>query len=212
MNLGENFVQEGLANRITPFHTHDTDSRGNLIPVAGVANFDTEKVYDNVMNKYKYGNVSQKGIYLDETVTRMCYTHRRLLSTLAMNLINEGKTDKAKAVLDKCEKELPGYNVAHDYASGSIDMARAYNLTGQKEKAQQMVDLLWKKSQQYLQWYCSLDGYRFDGSQRDIQINIIVMNQLVDLQADIDEKKGAEKEQQLDALVKLYYAKGGKFE
>ena len=142
----------------------------------------------------------------------MCYTHRRLLSTLAMNLINEGKTDKAKAVLDKCEKELPGYNVAHDYASGSIDMARAYNLTGQKEKAQQMVDLLWKKSQQYLQWYCSLDGYRFDGSQRDIQINIIVMNQLVDLQADIDEKKGAEKEQQLDALVKLYYAKGGKFE
>ena len=212
MNLGENFVQEGLANRITPFHTHDTDSRGNLIPVAGVANFDTEKVYDNVMNKYKYGNVSQKGIYLDETVTRMCYTHRRLLSTLAMNLINEGKTDKAKAVLDKCEKELPGYNVTHDYASGSIDMARAYNLTGQKEKAQQMVDLLWKKSQQYLQWYCSLDGYRFDGSQRDIQINIIVMNQLVDLQADIDEKKGAEKEQQLDALVKLYYAKGGKFE
>ena len=212
MNLGENFVQEGLANRITPFHTHDTDSRGNLIPVAGVANFDTEKVYDNVMNKYKYGNVSQKGIYLDETVTRMCYTHRRLLSTLAMNLINESKIDKAKAVLDKCEKELPGYNVAHDYASGSIDMARAYNLTGQKEKAQQMVDLLWKKSQQYLQWYCSLDGYRFDGSQRDIQINIIVMNQLVDLQADIDEKKGAEKEQQLDALVKLYYAKGGKFE
>ncbi|MBO4891488.1 MAG: DUF2723 domain-containing protein [Prevotella sp.] len=212
MNLGENFVQEGLANRITPFHTHDTDSRGNLIPVAGVTNFDTEKVYDNVMNKYKYGNVSQKGIYLDETVTRMCYTHRRLLSTLAMNLINEGKTDKAKAVLDKCEKELPGYNVPHDYASGSIDMARAYNLTGQKEKAQQMVDLLWKKSQQYLQWYCSLDGYRFDGSQRDIQINIIVMNQLVDVQAAIDEKKGEEKERQLDALVQLYYAKGGKFE
>ena len=212
MNLGENFVQEGLANRITPFHTHDTDSRGNLIPVAGVANFDTEKVYDNVMNKYKYGNVSQKGIYLDETVTRMCYTHRRLLSTLAINLINEGKIDKAKAVLDKCEKELPGYNVAHDYASGSIDMARAYNLTGQKEKAQQMVDLLWKKSQQYLQWYCSLDGYRFNGSQRDIQINIIVMNQLVDVQAAIDEKKGTEKEQQLDALVQLYYAKGGKFE
>ena len=27
MNLGENFVQEGLANRITPFHTHDTDNR-----------------------------------------------------------------------------------------------------------------------------------------------------------------------------------------
>ena len=212
MNLGENFVQEGLANRITPFHTHDTDSRGNLIPVAGVTTFDTEKVYDNVMNKYKYGNVSQKGIYLDETVTRMCFTHRRLLATLALSLINEGKTDKAKAVLDKCEKELPAYNVPHDYYGGSLDLARAYNLTGQNQKAQQLVDQLWKKSQQYLQWYCSLDGYRFDSSQRDIQINIIVMNQLVDLQADIDEKKGEQKEQQLDALIRLYYAKGGKFE
>ena len=30
MNLGENFVQEGLANRITPFHTHDTDNQGHL--------------------------------------------------------------------------------------------------------------------------------------------------------------------------------------
>ncbi len=211
MNLGENFVQEGLANRITPFHTHDTDSRGNLIPVEGVTTFDTEKIYDNVMNKYKYGNVSQEGIYLDETVTRMCYTHRRLLSTLAISLINEGKTDQAKKVLDKCEKELPAYNVPHDYACGSIDLARAYHLTGQKQKAQQLLDQLWKKSQQYMMWYCSLDGYRFDASQRDCQIQLYVMNQLVDLQHAIDEKKGAEKDQQLDALAQLYYAKGGSF-
>ena len=212
MNLGENFVQEGLANRITPFHTHDTDSRGNLVPVEGVANFDTDKIYDNVMNKYKYGNVRQEGIYLDETVTRMCYTHRRLLSTLAINLIDEGKNDKAKAVLDKCEKELPGYNVPHDYASGSLDLARGYSLTGQEQKAQQLIDLLWKKSQQYMTWYCSLDGYRFEGSQRDCMIQLYVMNQLVDLQTAIDEKKGEQKNQQLDAIVQLYHAKGGRFE
>jgi hypothetical protein len=212
MNLGEHFVQEGLANRITPFRTHYTDERGNLIPIDGVSDFDTEKVYDNVMNKYKYGNVSQEGIYLDETVTRMCYTHRRLLSTLAMSLINEGKTDKAKKVLDKCEKELPAYNVPHDYSCGSLDLARAYNLTGQKQKAQQLVDQLWKKSQQYLMWYCSLDGYSFDGAQRDCMINIYVMNQLVDLQNALDQKKGAQKDQQLEGLIQLYHSKGGRFE
>ena len=212
MNLGEHFVQEGLANRITPFRTHYTDERGNLVPIEGVSDFDTEKVYDNVMNKYKYGNVSQKGIYLDETVTRMCYTHRRLLSTLAMSLIEEDKIDKAKKVLDKCEKELPAYNVSHDYACGSLDLARAYNLTGQNQKAQELVDQLWKKSQQYLMWYCSLDNYRFDGAQRECMINIYVMNQLVDIQNAIDEKKGAEKDQQLEALIQLYHSKGGRFE
>ena len=212
MNLGEHFVQEGLANRITPFRTHYTDDRGNLVPIEGVSDFDTEKVYDNVMNKYKYGNVRQKGIYLDETVTRMCYTHRRLLSTLAISLINEGKTDQAKKVLDKCEQELPAYNVPHDYASGSLDIARAYSLTGQKQKAQQLVDQLWKKSQQYLLWYCSLDGYRFDGSQRDCMINIYVMNQLLEIQGSIDEKKVEQKDHQLEGLIQLYHSKGGRFE
>ena len=212
MNLGENFVQEGLANRITPFHTHNTDSRGQLVPVEGVSSFDTDKVYDNVMNKYKFGNVRQEGIYLDETVTRMCYTHRRLLATLAVNLLDEGKNEEAKNVLDKCEKELPAYNVPHDYACGSIDLARAYNRLGQNQKAQQLLDQLWKKSQQYMKWYCSLDGYRFDGSQHDCMIQLIVMNQLLDLQMAIDEKKGADKEKELDALAQLYHAKGGSFE
>ena len=212
MNLGEHFVQEGLANRITPFRTHYTDERGNLVPMPGTTDFDTEKVYDNVMNKFKFGNVRQEGIYLDETVTRMCFTHRRLFSNLAMSLINEGKTDQAKKVLDKCEKELPAYNVPHDYYSGSLDLARAYKLTGQNAKAQQLIDQLWKKSQQYLMWYCSLDGYRFDGSQRDCMINIYAMNQLVDLQTSIDEKKGAQKDQQLEGLIQLYHSKGGRFE
>jgi hypothetical protein len=212
MNLGEHFVQEGLANRITPFRTHYTDERGNLVPMPGTTDFDTEKVYDNVMNKFKFGNVCQEGIYLDETVTRMCFTHRRLFSNLAMSLINEGKTDQAKKVLDKCEKELPAYNVPHDYYSGSLDLARAYKLTGQNAKAQQLIDQLWKKSQQYLMWYCSLDGYRFDGSQRDCMINIYAMNQLVDLQTSIDEKKGTQKDQQLEGLIQLYHSKGGRFE
>ena len=212
MNLGEHFVQEGLANRITPFRTHYTDERGNLVPMPGTTDFDTDKVYDNVMNKYKYGNVSQEGIYLDETVTRMCYTHRRLMASLAVTLLDEGKTEQAKKVLDKCEKELPAYNVPHDYACGSLDLARAYNLTGQKEKAQQLVDQLWKKSQQYMMWYCSLDGYRFDGSQRDCMILLYVMNQLLDLQTAIDEKKGAQKDQQLEGLIQLYHSKGGRFE
>ena len=114
MNLGEHFVQEGLANRITPFRTFYTDDRGNLIPMEGAKQFDTEKTFDNIMNKYKFGGINKAGIYLDETVMRMCYTHRRLMSNLAMTLVEEGKTEKAKAVLDKCEKlqcaaRLPGW-------------------------------------------------------------------------------------------------------
>ena len=207
MNLGDNFVQEGLANRITPFTTN-IDGK----PIPGVKDFDTEKTYDNVMHKYKFGGIDKPGIYLDETVMRMCYTHRRLMSQLANRLIDEGKADKAKEVLAKAEKEIPGYNVPHDFQSGSLDLARAYAVTGQKQKAQELVTTLWKKSSQYLQWYCSLDAMRFTSSQRDCMLHLYLMNQMLELQNSLDAKKGEQMEKQLQALSELYYSKGGSFE
>ena len=201
MNLGDNFVQEGLANRITPFTTNQ----------AGARNFDTEKTFDNVMNKFKFGGVDAPGIYLDETVLRMCYTHRRLLSTLVLNLIQEGKNDKATQVLAKCEKELPDYNIPHDFQGGSLDLARGYVLTGDTKKAQQLIDKLWHKSAQYLQFYCSLDGSRFTNTQHDVMIHAYIMQQMLDLEDTIDEKKADAMDQQLSALMKIFQSKGGSF-
>ncbi len=201
MNLGDNFVQEGLANRITPFTTN----------APGAKNFDTEKTYNNVMKKFKFGGVDKPGIYLDETVMRMCYTHRRLLSMLAMNLVQENKDEMAKEVLDKCEKELPSYNIPHDYQSGSMDLAKAYALTGQTEKAQDLIDQLWKKSTEYMLWYCSLDGQRFESSQQDCLMHLYILNQILNLQSAVDEKKAQEKEKQFQTMNKIYEAKGGNY-
>ncbi len=212
MNLGEHFVQEGLANRITPFRTHYTDSRGSLVPMEGVKNFDTEKVFDNVMHKFKFGGIDKPGIYLDETVMRMCFTHRRLLSQLALNLVQEGQPDKAKQVLDKAEKEIPDYNVRHDYQSGSLDLVRAYALTNQPEKAQKLLDELWNKSCQYLQWYCSLDGMRFSSSERDCMLHIYLMQQMLEVQDMISEEEADKKEQQLGGYMRLFQSKGGSWE
>ena len=212
MNLGEHFVQEGLANRITPFRTYYTDDRGNLVPMEGVKRFDTEKVFDNVMHKFKFGGIDKPGVYLDETVMRMCFTHRRLLSQLALNLVQEGDTVRAKQVLDKAEKEIPNYNVNHDYQSGSLDLVRAYALTGQDQKAQSLLDELWKKSCQYLQWYCSLDDMRFSSSERECMLHIYIMQQMLDVQDVISQEEADKKEKQLEGYMRLYQSKGGSWE
>ena len=201
MNLGDNFVQEGLANRITPFTTN----------APGAKNFDTEKTYNNVMNKFKFGGVDKAGIYLDETVMRMCYTHRRLLSLLAMNLVQEGKDKQAKAVLDKAEKALPSYNIPHDYQSGSLDLAKAYALTSQPKKAQQIIDNLWKKSTEYMLWYCSLSTDRFAMSQQECMVHMYILNQILNLESIVDEKLAKEKEAQFKAIGNLYETKGGTY-
>ena len=201
MNLGDNFVQEGLANRITPFTTN----------APGAKNFDTEKTYNNVMNKFKFGGVDKPGIYLDETVMRMCYTHRRLLSLLAMNLVQEGKDKQAKDVLAKAEKALPSYNIPHDYQSGSLDLAKAYALTGQTKKAQEIIENLWKKSAEYMLWYCSLSADRFAMSQQECLVHMYILNQILNLESAVDAKKAKEKEAQFKAIGNLYETKGGTY-
>ena len=115
-------------------------------------------------------------------------------------------------MLDKAEKEIPGYNVHHDYQSGSLDLVRAYAMTGQAQKAQQLLDNLWNKSCQYLQWYCSLDGMRFSGSERDCMLHIYIMQQMLDVQDILSEEQADKKEKQLESYMRIYQTKGGAWE
>ena len=206
MNLGDNFVKEGLVNRITPF---TTNIKGKVVD--GMKNFDTEKTYNNVMNRFKFGGVSTKGIYLDETVMRMCYTHRHLMAELATHLIAEGKNDKAAKVLEKAEKEIPTYSVPADYRSGSADMARCYALLGNKTKAKELLDQLWTKSKQYMNWYNSLEGGRFTSSQQDCMYHIYLMQQMLQIADKIDDKYADRLEKEFGMVLSKYESKGGEY-
>ncbi len=199
MNLGDNFIQEGLANRISPFTTNKP----------GVKNFDTEKTYNNIMNRYKFGGLSAKGLYIDETVMRMCYTHRNLMSNLAIQLISENKNDSALKVLQKIEKEIPAYNVPHNFRSGSLDMAQAYALLGQKAKAEEIINDLWKTSGQYLDWYLTLDGNRFSQSQNECITQLYVLQRLMKISETVDKKLNEKLSNQLAGYFDRYTGKGG---
>ena len=201
MNLGDNFVQEGLANRITPFTTN----------APGASNFDTKRTYDNLMHRFKFGGLDQKGLYIDETVMRMCYTHRRIFTQLALHLINEGDEKKALEVLNYVDKNIPEYNVPVDYQSGSLDEARAYAALGQKSKATDLLKKLWNKSQQYLNWYCSLGGMRFTSSQNDCMMHIYIMQNVATVGSQVDRNWAEQKMKELENLVNMYRGKGGSF-
>ena len=201
MNLGDNFVQEGLVNRITPFTTN----------APGAKNFDTKRTYENLMKKFKFGGIDKPGIYLDETVMRMCYTHRRIFVQLASNLLAEGETKKAKEVLEYLDKNIPSYNVPLNYMSGSLDEARIYTALGEKKKAMNLFNTLWKNSEQYLLWYCSLDGIRFFSSQRECMTHLYIMQQIVLNAEEADAKWSEAKAKRLNSLVELYHGKGGQF-
>ena len=205
MNLGDNFIKEGLANRISPFTTN----------APGAKNFDTEKTYNNVMNRFKFGGLDKPGLYIDETVMRMCYTHRKLMSELALHLIMEGKVQKAVKVLAYADKVLPAYNIPVNYMSGGLDYAQAYALVGNKAKAEQMLNAVVKNAKQYAEWYLSLERSRFLMSQQDCMLQLYVLNKAYETAEIVDKLTGkklaASIEKSLRIYSNQYAAKGGQF-
>ena len=204
INLGDNTITEGLVYRISPFTTSNGGKN-----IEGVKNFDTKRTYDNIMHRFKFGGIDQKGIYLDETVMRMCYTHRRIMAKLALELINEGEDKKAEEVLRYTAKQIPSYNVPNNYASGSLDMARAWVTLGNNKEAMELINDLWKTSSQYMKWYCTLSGYHFEASANDCAVQMYIMQQLIALADGFDQKWADSHMKELGEMAAVYQQKGG---
>ena len=200
LNLGNNFMQEGLAYRITPFNTTQLNAR-----------IDSEKMYDNLMHKFKFGGIDKDDIYLDETVLRLAQTHRRIFVQLIGQLLKEGKHDKALKALDYCQEVIPSKNVPHDYImSGSMEMANAYAALGEYEKAATILDELANKAVEYVNWYLSMDNSHFALSYESCYRNFLILDEInksLSKLTSLCEKKGKEGEIDVVSEASLHYAK-----
>ena len=193
LNMENHFVQEGLAYRFTPF---DTGKTGVTI--------DSEKMYDNLMNKFKFGGIDKPGIYIDENAMRMCHSHRRIFSQLVQQLMREGKKDKAKAALNYAEKVIPAYNVPYDWQNGAVQMAEAYYQLGETAKADEMMKALADKAVEYLTWYLSLDDNRFMISTREFEYHWAVLDAEVKAMKKYNSKLAEIYEPKVEELYNMY--------
>ena len=129
---------------------------------------------------------------------------------LASHLAAEGDAKRAAEVLDRAEKEFPSTNVPHDFQSSSIEMAQVYAALGNKAKATEIVNLLWKKSEQSLNFNLSLDYSKFKGTESSCQFHLFyVMRHLINIADIIDENLANDYEEKMTILAQQYVAKGG---
>ena len=137
----------GLTYQITPTRSADGQPRVN-----------TEKMYENMLHKFQYGNMNIPGIYIDENLMRMCRTHRMMFAQLAEQLLRENQREKALEVLDFAEQQLPGYNIPYDYTSAT--MAGLYFILKEDEKALAIMDAVAQTCAEYMRFAQSLDRHQ----------------------------------------------------
>lgn len=168
LNMDRHFVQEGLAYRFTPFDMQKLD-----------ATIDSEKMYTNLMTRFKFGGIDKEGIYLDDNIMRMCFTHRRVFVQLINQLLIEGKDEKAHEALLYCEKMIPAFNVPYDFQNGALDMAEAYYHFGDKENGDRIMDALANKSVEFVVWYLSMNDHLLAISSKEVQTHLLMLDRFL---------------------------------
>ena len=146
--LHDHLVLEGLAYRISP------EATGLRV--------DVERLYDNMMHRFRYGGLNTKGIYVDEDVKHMANTHQLLMGTLIDSLLQQNNLKRAMAVCRKWQQEMPSENVP--YTEAALSMAKCYYMTGQPEKGDEIICNLLQRSSEWLSWIETIIPSRRSGS------------------------------------------------
>ena len=162
----ENYFQlEGFGYRITPLKTVGVDelTQGRV---------ETDKMYDNVMHKFRWSGFDDPKVYLDENHIRMATNIRNNLSRLANALIDEGKKDKAAEVLNFSAKKLPADRIPHNYFS--VFIAEGYYRVGNIAEGDKILNDMSANNLMELNYYTALPA-RFESfAMNEINRNLAI--------------------------------------
>ncbi len=165
----DNYLQlEGLTLRLTPFYHAAGQQTGHV---------NSGLMYNNVMNKYRWGGIDKNNVYLDENILRMANNLQNNFARLADQLVMEGKKDSAKAVLLKCLQVMPETEVP--YGIYTISVADNLYKVGEKEKAAKIVNSIVKSNKEELDYYLAMPDSKRPAYSRDVQENMAVIQEMV---------------------------------
>ncbi len=169
LQLDPFFQCEGFAYRVVPLRTEPRETDIGRIPSA--------KLYDRIMNKFRWGNVNDQKVYIDENNQRMISSTRNIFARLALQLVEEEKKDSALTVLDRCMELFPGDRIPHNFFS--LQLITAYYRAGDYEKADSLARVIADDHEKLARYIFALDRKRMSTVVNEAQLAMYVFNQVV---------------------------------
>ena len=217
LNLQDYFQVEGFAYRLVPIKTPPTVSG----QIGGIR---TDVMYNNIINKFKWGNMNDPKVYLDENNIRMSMNVRNSFVRLADGLLDQGKRDSAIAVLDRCNELVPNSKVTYNYFN--LLMVESYYRAGHNlvknttldslslevntfpaatKKANEVAKVMARNCEEELKYYFTLEPRFRALVQDELQRSFYIMQQLSNLTEHYGEKELSEDiSKRLNNLLSVY--------
>jgi hypothetical protein len=171
IGLQDYFQLEGLAYRLVPIKT---TSRGQ-----DYGRIDTDIMYNNMMNKFAWGGIDKKEVYMDENNNRMTMNLRSNFDRLASALIQEGKKDSAMKVVDRAFEVLPENNVPYNFFV--VQLAEDYYQAGATAKADKILNRYAEIVEQELNYYFGQKPKIYKQFDSEVQRNMSIFKFVFDV-------------------------------
>jgi len=170
MNLQDYFQLEGLAYRLVPIKTTETEGGINIGKV------NDKLMYANVMDKFKWGNMNDPKVYIDENNSRMMMNVRNTFNRLAETLVADGQNDKAAQVLDRGIELIPHKIVPYNYFS--MMMAETYFKAGKPEKGKEIINTIMTDYKEQLDYFFKMNKPMRTSVDEEIQRILYFMREM----------------------------------
>jgi hypothetical protein len=193
--LEKYFVQEGLAYRIVPIKT-DKPEQGEFGMIDPVV------MYDNMMNKFKWGNAADPSVYLDENNKRMFSNFRRTFGNLGKALLLKGDTSKAVEAAHRGLEIVPAEKMPNDFFS--INLAEVLIRSGKTEEGEKLLFDVLEYSKKYLDYAVSLPVEKRFGLEYPTGINMQAFLDIYNLSVSLKLNKVASA---VEPEINNYYSK-----
>ncbi len=182
MNLQQNFQIDGLAYRVVPIEASGYEHQiGRVAP---------DIMYENMINKFKWGGINDPDVYLDENNRRMAMNLRNNFSRLASALVKQGEKDKAVKVLDKCVELMPHKKIPYNYYN--VLVANAYYEAGEIQKGNDMIETLANVTFSELRYYMSLGEEYSNRLEDEDRRSVAVIQEVMRIAEENKQEKLAE--------------------
>ncbi len=171
----QNFMQlEGLGLQVIPVRSAVEQSYG----LVGFGRVDAESVYDNVMNKFKWGNFDQYDLFVDNSYMPSVQSHQLVMLRTATQLIGKGEKEKGVELLDKYFEVFPHMNFPYDYRA--YYMLQVYFQADAYDRAKPHLQILADELEDRLGFYYSLDEETLKSSfQNDFEASLSTINRMI---------------------------------
>ncbi len=179
LGLDDYLQLEGLALRLVPVKSR---SEGQGYGMVGMGRVGTDIAFDNMTNKWKWGNFDTHPTYVNRSYMPSLQTMRVAFIRVGRQLVAEGKKEQAIMLVDRYFEAFPRFNFPYDQFSAF--MADIYARAGAKEKATEKINDIAAAMEEQMQFYRSLSLDMQKGYEQDMNFTMSTMQSLMRVTAE----------------------------